>query len=78
MSHERYELTFRHTPAFGRPGNPDVVVVQRQEATGPGGHPLYRDRSGILCVEISDRDEVRMLSTGVHQSPLRPTAVRRS
>ncbi|MFF7635092.1 DUF6296 family protein [Kitasatospora sp. NPDC008050] len=78
MPHERYELTFRHTPAVGHPDTPDVVVVQRQDATGPGGHPLYRDHSGIVCVEISDRGEARMFSTGVHQLPLRPTSVRRS
>ncbi|MER5638085.1 DUF6296 family protein [Kitasatospora sp. NPDC002227] len=76
MIHQSYELTFRRTAATGEPGAPDVVVVERQEGTGPGGYPLYRDSSGILCAEISDRGEVRMLATGAHQRLLRPVAVR--
>jgi Family of unknown function (DUF6296) len=63
---ERYELVFRD-PA-------DTLVVRRTEREGPGGHPVYADDSGIVQAEISDRGEVRMLATGGHQTPGRPTA----
>ncbi|MFB6894706.1 DUF6296 family protein [Kitasatospora sp. NPDC056327] len=63
----RYALTFPGTPGTQAPQ--DVVVVERTSATGPGGHPVYEDASGIVRAEISDTGEVRMLATGGHQSP---------
>ncbi|MFE7193683.1 DUF6296 family protein [Kitasatospora sp. NPDC057541] len=63
----RYALTFPGTPGTQAPQ--DVVVVARTSATGPGGHPVYEDPSGIVRAEISDAGEVRMLATGGHQTP---------
>jgi len=72
---ERYELVFRRQEA--EPGQADdVVVVRRTSATGPGGHPVYCDDTGIVRAEISDRGEVRMLASGSHQVPRRPIAAR--
>ncbi|MFI2607497.1 DUF6296 family protein [Kitasatospora sp. NPDC018619] len=64
---ERYALTFPGAPGTQAPQ--DVVVVTRTEATGPGGHPVYEDESGIVRAEISGAGEVRMLASGGHQSP---------
>ncbi|SEK50919.1 DUF6296 family protein [Streptacidiphilus jiangxiensis] len=67
-----YELVFR-SPGDG---SEDVVVVHATGATGPGGHPVYADASGIIRAEISDRAEARMLPTGGHQALPRPVACR--
>lgn len=58
-------------------GHEDTVVVRRTQATGPGGHPVYSDDTGIVRAEISDRDEVRLLASSTHQDPRRPIACRR-
>ncbi len=79
MSGEEYELV------FSRPGNEDAdtedaedtVVVGATGTLGPGGHPVYADRSGIVRAEISDQGEVRMLATGGHQRVAQPIVVRR-
>ncbi|MER6400425.1 MULTISPECIES: DUF6296 family protein [unclassified Kitasatospora] len=63
----RYVLTFPGTPGTQAPQ--DVVVVSRTSTTGPGGHPVYEDATGIVRAEISDSGEVRMLASGGHQSP---------
>ncbi|MFJ9442164.1 DUF6296 family protein [Kitasatospora sp. NPDC101235] len=67
---ERYALTFPGTPGSQAPQ--DVIVVARTDATGPGGHPVCQDESGIVRAEISDAGEVRMLASGGHQSPHLP------
>ncbi|MEU8777912.1 DUF6296 family protein [Streptomyces sp. NPDC048606] len=72
MDVRRYELTF--PDGSGAAG--DTVVVERTEGVGPGGHPVYADRSGIVRAEISDRGEVRMLASGAHQKLTPPTAAR--
>ncbi|WP_371477257.1 DUF6296 family protein [Kitasatospora sp. NBC_00315] len=64
---KRYALTFPGTPGTQAPQ--DVVIVTWTSATGPGGHPVYEDDSGIVRAEISDGGEVRMLASGGHQSP---------
>ncbi|MFC9331389.1 DUF6296 family protein [Kitasatospora sp. NPDC057015] len=71
---DRFELVFA-TPTSG--GTPDVVVVRRSTRRGAGGHPVYLDTTGIVCAEISDRGEARMLATGPHQLPAPPVRVRR-
>lgn len=70
VAEDRYRLTFAHALDAGT----DEVVVHRTDAKGPGGNPVYCDDSGILRAEISPRGEVRMLASGGHQSPRRPTA----
>jgi len=65
-SRERYELIFVDT-TVPDPGAEDVVVVHRTESSGPGGHPVYVDDTGIVRAEISDRAEVRMIASGGHQ-----------
>ncbi|MFE6504572.1 DUF6296 family protein [Kitasatospora sp. NPDC057738] len=70
---ERYALTFPGTPGTQAPQ--DVVVVTRTDASGPGGHPVYEDESGIVRAEISGTGEVRMLASGGHQSPHVPVHV---
>ncbi|MFJ3876114.1 DUF6296 family protein [Streptomyces sp. NPDC090077] len=72
MSARRYELTFPGDDGAG----PDTVVVERTEASGPGGHPVYADATGIVRAEISDRDEVRMLASGARQALAHPTGAR--
>ncbi|MDN3295873.1 DUF6296 family protein [Streptomyces ficellus] len=57
--HDHYEL------AFGQ----DVVRVHRTDRSGPGGHPIYADDTGIVLAEISDRGEVRVLASGGYQNP---------
>ncbi|GAA0654322.1 hypothetical protein GCM10010193_00550 [Kitasatospora atroaurantiaca] len=66
----RYALTFPGSPGAHAPQ--DVVVVEATGASGPGGHPVYADASGIVVAEISDLGEVRMLASGGHQSPQTP------
>ncbi|MGP3983669.1 DUF6296 family protein [Streptomyces sp. KR80] len=65
---DEYELIFFHagssTPAAA---DEDVVVVHRTDRSGPGGHPVYADDTGIVRAEISDHDEVRMIASGGHQ-----------
>ncbi|MFC1413225.1 DUF6296 family protein [Streptacidiphilus sp. N1-12] len=71
------ELVFA-APAPGEPrGHEDTVLVRRTRASGPGGHPVYCDETGIVRAEISDGDEVRMLASGAHQDLRRPVSVRR-
>ncbi|MFE4976217.1 DUF6296 family protein [Kitasatospora sp. NPDC056651] len=67
---ERYLLTFPGAPGAQAPQ--DVVEVTRTDATGPGGHPVYQDETGIVRAEISDAGEVRMLASGGHQNPHLP------
>ncbi|MEU9794041.1 DUF6296 family protein [Streptomyces sparsogenes] len=72
---ERYELIFVHPDAAAGPSSTpaaedvseDIVVVHRTDSSGPGGHPVYADDTGIVRAEISDRAEVRMLASGGHQ-----------
>lgn len=61
----RYELTFPGVPEGGR----DTVEVSVTGRTGPGGHPVYEDATGIIQAEISDKSEVRVLATGAGQEP---------
>jgi hypothetical protein len=63
---ERYELTFIDLGAPA-PASEDVVVVHRTDRSGPGGHPVYADDTGIVRAEISDHEEVRMIASGGHQ-----------
>jgi hypothetical protein len=63
---ERYELVFVHA-GVPAPDGEDVVVVHRTDRSGPGGHPVYADDTGIVRAEISDRAEVRMIASGGHQ-----------
>ncbi|MEU9981631.1 DUF6296 family protein [Streptomyces sp. NPDC050856] len=74
--HDRYELTFGHGGSALAPGDEDIVEVNRTDRTGPGGHPVYADESGIVLAEISDRGEVRMLASGGHQDPALTVRVR--
>ncbi|WP_335755474.1 DUF6296 family protein [Streptomyces sp. Sge12] len=60
---QRYELAFPD----GFDGAQDRVVVSITGRTGAGGHPVYEDASGIIQAEISDRAEVRILTTGALQ-----------
>ncbi|MEU6084888.1 DUF6296 family protein [Streptomyces sp. NPDC047108] len=66
---EEYELVFEHSgvPALSPDEGEDVVLVHRTDRSGPGGHPVYADDTGIVRAEISDRDEVRMIASGGHQ-----------
>ncbi|MFE2556337.1 DUF6296 family protein [Streptomyces sp. NPDC059352] len=64
----RYELVFSDATDSGSSAG-DVVTVERTSATGPGGHPVYTDPTGIIRAEISDQGEVRVLATGGHQDP---------
>ncbi|WUG90891.1 DUF6296 family protein [Streptomyces sp. NBC_00454] len=61
----RYELVF----PGGLEGGQDTVEVTVTGRTGPGGHPIYEDATGIVQAEISDRSEVRVLATGAGQDP---------
>ncbi|MEU9145944.1 DUF6296 family protein [Streptomyces sp. NPDC048349] len=65
MHAERYELVFPDGADEGQ----DVVVVSRTERSGPGGHPVYCDETGIVQAEISDQGEVRMLPSSSQQVP---------
>ncbi|MFJ6795083.1 DUF6296 family protein [Streptomyces sp. NPDC091268] len=66
---QRYELVFPDGPETGPDQRRDVVVVARTDRSGPGGHPVYADDTGIVQAEISDRGEVRMLPSGAQQVP---------
>lgn len=61
----RYELTFPGALEGGQ----DTVEVSVTGRTGPGGHPVYEDATGIIQAEISDKSEVRVLATGAGQEP---------
>ncbi|AXI80786.1 DUF6296 family protein [Peterkaempfera bronchialis] len=74
MTTERYELIFQQAGPGEDPSGDDIVVVHRTSATGPGGHPVYCDDTGIVRAEISDSGEVRMLASGGQQALRRPTA----
>jgi hypothetical protein len=65
MNPLRYELVFSDSTGSAQ----DAVIVERSQLTGPGGHPVYSDATGIIRAEISDRDEVRILASGGHQEP---------
>ncbi|WP_330328759.1 DUF6296 family protein [Streptomyces sp. NBC_00536] len=75
----RYELVFKSTESpesTESAQGTDAVVVTRTAQTGPGGHPVYEDETGILRAEISDQGEVRILPTGGHQDPTAPVRAR--
>ncbi|MFB7463530.1 DUF6296 family protein [Streptomyces sp. NPDC056224] len=65
MHAERYQLVIPDGVADGQ----DVVVVTRTDRSGPGGHPVYSDETGIVQAEISDQGEVRMLPSSSQQVP---------
>lgn len=72
---DRYELVFdRGAGAEGM----DIVVVTRTTQTGPGGHPVYADDTGIIRAEISDHGELRMLASGGQQALTHPVHARRA
>ncbi|WP_406327150.1 DUF6296 family protein [Streptomyces sp. NBC_00203] len=70
---DQYRLSFTH-PGSGTSLVTDEVVVERTDALGPGGNPVYCDPTGILRAEISPAGEVRMLASGAYQSPINPSA----
>ncbi|GAA3379070.1 hypothetical protein GCM10020367_61140 [Streptomyces sannanensis] len=65
---DAYELVFTDAVQEA-PGTEDIVVVHRTDRSGPGGHPIYADDTGIVQAEISDRGEVRMIASSGHQQP---------
>lgn len=67
-----YELVFPGVADGGR----DIVRVTVTDRTGPGGHPVYEDATGIIQAEISDRSEVRVLATGAGQEPAQGVTAR--
>lgn len=69
---QRYELAF----PGGSDGGQDLVEVTRISRTGPGGHPVYEDATGIVQAEISDQAEVRILATGGQQESTRGVVAR--
>ncbi|MEJ8641306.1 DUF6296 family protein [Streptomyces sp. MS1.HAVA.3] len=73
---DRYELVFDK----GEPGTEgtDVVIVTRTTQTGPGGHPVYADDTGIIRAEISDQGELRILASGGQQALTHPVRARRA
>jgi hypothetical protein len=72
MGDDRYELTFSEDSA-----STDRVIVHRTGTTGPGGHPVYVDDTGLVRAEIRDRGDIRMLPSSTHQSLRPPKALRR-
>ncbi|MGW6691081.1 DUF6296 family protein [Streptomyces sp. NPDC054961] len=72
---DRYELVFDRNGTA--PEGTDVVVVTRTPQTGPGGHPVYVDDTGIIRAEISDQGELRMLPSGGQQDLTHPVRARR-
>ncbi|MFC9292907.1 DUF6296 family protein [Streptomyces sp. NPDC057011] len=72
---DRYELVFEGGELGAQTA--DVVVVARTDRSGPGGHPVYADETGIILAEISDQGEVRILASGAHQALPRPVRARR-
>ncbi|MFG2989390.1 DUF6296 family protein [Streptomyces sp. NPDC048257] len=71
----RYELVFVG-PDLAVPGAEESVLVHRTDRTGPGGHPIYADDTGIVQAEISDQGDVRMIASGGHQEPSSRVRVR--
>ncbi|MFJ3520500.1 MULTISPECIES: DUF6296 family protein [unclassified Streptomyces] len=72
----RYELVFAG-PDHAVPGGEEtVLLVHRTDRTGPGGHPIYADDTGIVQAEISDQGDVRMIASGGHQEPASRVSVR--
>ncbi|WP_035844394.1 DUF6296 family protein [Kitasatospora azatica] len=69
-----YELVFTRT--VDGTEHQDIVQVHPIGTSGPGGHPVFADPSGVVRAEISDRGEIRMLATGGHQDLQSPTEVR--
>ncbi|CAM5298506.1 hypothetical protein SAVIM338S_00412 [Streptomyces avidinii] len=72
---DRYELVFDR----GESGADatDIVVVTRTGQSGPGGHPVYADDTGIIRAEISDQGELRILPSGGQQDLTHPVRARR-
>lgn len=68
---QKYELAF----PSGADGA-DLVEVTRTNRTGPGGHPIYEDATGIIQAEISDQLEVRILATGGGQTSVHSVMAR--
>ncbi|MFD7556146.1 MULTISPECIES: DUF6296 family protein [unclassified Streptomyces] len=64
---DAFEVVFAAVDGLGE----DVVRMTRISGTGPGGHPVYEDSTGIVRAEISDKAEVRVLATGGGQQPAR-------
>lgn len=60
----------------GLEGGEDNVEVTITDRTGPGGHPVYEDATGIILAEISEQSEVRVLATGPGQEPARGVTAR--
>ncbi|MEU6315734.1 DUF6296 family protein [Streptomyces sp. NPDC047014] len=69
---DAYEVVFASADGTGE----DVVRMTRTEASGPGGHPVYEDATGIVRAEISDHGEVRVLASGGGQEPARALRAR--
>ncbi|WP_420078480.1 DUF6296 family protein [Streptomyces sp. JL4002] len=69
---DAYEVVFASADGTGE----DVVRMTRTDASGPGGHPVYEDASGIVRAEISDQGEVRVLASGGGQEPARALRAR--
>ncbi|MFI8342121.1 DUF6296 family protein [Streptomyces sp. NPDC085639] len=70
-----YELVFL-APEHAAPGEEESVLVHRTDRSGPGGHPIYADETGIVQAEISDQGDVRMIASGGHQEPASRVRVR--
>ncbi len=69
--------TDRYLLTFSADADPhDTVMVHRTGASGPGGHPVYCDDTGIVRAEISENGEVRMLASSTHQRHRQPIALR--
>ncbi|MFE6852493.1 DUF6296 family protein [Streptomyces sp. NPDC057674] len=69
---QRYELAFPGESAAGQ----DLVEVKCTARTGPGGHAVYEDVTGIVQAEISLQAEVRILATGGGQDAVRGVEAR--
>ncbi|MDF9816409.1 DUF6296 family protein [Streptomyces sp. SPB162] len=83
-AHPGFELIFADTDSShslakgaGERGR-HTVHVARTSASGPGGHPVYVDSTGIIRAEISEQGEVRMLASGFGQKPQQPVGCVRS
>ncbi|MFE2323521.1 DUF6296 family protein [Streptomyces sp. NPDC059385] len=64
---DAFDVVFAAVDGLGE----DVVRMTRGSGTGPGGHPVYEDATGIVRAEISDKGEVRVLATGGGQQAAR-------
>lgn len=72
---DRYELVFDRGESAVEAT--DIVLVTRTAQTGPGGHPVYVDETGIIRAEISDQGELRILPSGGQQNLTHPVRARR-